>query len=107
MLCLLIRSLEKELMATKLKYLQKVEITSVLKRITSPCHTSKKVWEKTNKWERWGTFLGYRTLSNGNVWISSDEPAEYTPTEYFKAALVSLSERENPVYVSLDAIKPA
>jgi len=53
---------------------------------------------------RKGIFLGYRTLSNGISIYSYDEGVSFEPREYFKAALVCLSERENPIYVALEQI---
>ena len=61
----------------------------------------KKEWKRV-KFERTCIFLGYRTLSNGTRHYDSYAGYDYTPTKHFKAALVSPSERENPVYVPLD-----
>lgn len=44
-----------------------------------------------------GVFIGWRTLSNGDMNYGEDR--EYKPTKNFKAALVVFSSRTNPVYV--------
>lgn len=68
-------------------------------------------WGKDRFWKskpmapRNGVFIGWRTLSNGHTNYNIDEPADYTPKEYFRTALVVFSERENPVYVPLDALE--
>jgi hypothetical protein len=43
-------------------------------------------------------FLGYRTLSNGNVYHSWEEGASYAPTSHLRAMLVCASDRKNPFY---------
>ena len=53
-----------------------------------------------------GIFLGYRSLSDGQVDWSGDE-CTYSRHCTVKAALVSLNARTNPVYVPLDAIAPS
>lgn len=57
------------------------------------------------KMKKAGIFLGYRTLSNGETEYLGEDGASYSPDNYFRAALVCLSPRENPVYVPLDAIQ--
>ena len=52
-----------------------------------------------------GIFLGYRWLSDGQVHYPGEE-CIYEGHHTFKAALVSLNARTNPVYVPLDAITP-
>lgn len=54
---------------------------------------------------RKGIFLGYRHLRDGYIRKSFDEGDEFVMDKQHKAALVCLSERENPIYVPLDHIK--
>lgn len=66
-------------------------------------------WKRTPG-SRVGIFLGYRVLTEGNVhagggWGEDYEPSTYEPKRRFLVAYVSLSERENPVYVPLTELE--
>ena len=50
-----------------------------------------------------GIFLGYRWLSDGQVHYIGEE-CVYEGHHTFKAALISLNARANPIYVPLNAI---
>ena len=52
-----------------------------------------------------GLFLGYRWLSDGQMEHLGDKSV-YVWHHTFKAALVSINARTNPVYVPLSAITP-
>jgi len=63
-----------------------------------------KYWEAIQlKAPQTGIFLGLRTLSNGNV-VYGIDAVVFQPVEYFRAALISPSKKENPIYVPLNAI---
>jgi hypothetical protein len=90
-----------------MKYGDRVEYNQVLKRIyryeqKDRYSTRIKEWKiveiSTNKT---GMFLGYRWLSDGVTDWDSEVGYIYTPKKYFKAMLVSPSEKENPVYVPM------
>ena len=68
---------------------------------------SNQYFEKSDEYKRSGVYLGQRNLSNGSTFFDSEYGWEYTPEEHIKVALVSLSAKENPVYVPFDSIKAA
>lgn len=67
-------------------------------------------YENWKKWERMPysakcLFLGVRTLKNGTRSFDSEYGWEFSAREHFQAALVCPGEKENPVYVPMDAIE--
>lgn len=86
-----------------MKHGDRVMISAVLKRISE-----KRGLEPWAVWRSYprsdsGIFLGYRTLANGVFKFTIEG---YENREYIKTALVSLNNKENPVYVPLDYITP-
>jgi hypothetical protein len=63
-----------------------------------------KVWEEKATEPRQGLLIGYRNLSNGTREYDSECGYLYIPKEYFRAAVVVFSERENPVYVPISGL---
>jgi len=61
-----------------------------------------KVWVKKDLRPEAGLFLGWRTISDGEISLGdSEDPTTYTPKKHFKAALVCV-EGKNPFYSLLD-----
>lgn len=85
------------------KYGDAVKATHKLKRIRCGDGFMDREWRRVVCEIKGGLFLGFRWISNGSVWIDN-EGFDYNRKETIKAALVSPSERKNPVYVPLDAI---
>ena len=50
-------------------------------------------------------FLGFRTLHNGPTFYEGDDCWVFCPKETFRAALVSFSEKHNPVYVTTESVR--
>jgi len=77
-------------------------------RITVTNRLKRKKDETQNRWVKVDTepveviFLGWRTLSNGNVYHSWEEGASYAPTSHFRAMLVCANGRQNPFYVEVE-----
>jgi hypothetical protein len=70
---------------------------SVQTGLSSQTH---KVWVLIEK-EITGIFLGTRTLANGRIKYDHEFGVEFYPLEHFKVALISPSERFNPVYAPI------
>jgi hypothetical protein len=68
----------------------------------------RKEWRKT-QWGKRGTMVkgivvGVRTLSNGTIDWSFDEPVTFNPETYFTAYLVAFDLRRKPVYLLPDDV---
>lgn len=83
-----------------------VTCTAILKRRGRALRgwSAEKFWENCTIQPRRAVFLGLRTLSNGRRDVEDEVGYIYEPREYFSAALVCFSARENPVYVPLAAL---
>lgn len=93
-------------MRTLPRFGQRVVITAKLIRradYTSLAFGTKKFWEKYSCAGE-GILIGYRTLSDGVSYYNS-LGISYESGLSFKAALVVLSPRTNPVYVPLDCLE--
>lgn len=70
-----------------------------------------KYWEPLQlKAPQRGIFLGLRTLANGkavahNGSATSAQSISFQPLAHFRAALISPSKKENPIYVPLNALR--
>jgi hypothetical protein len=64
-----------------------------------------KCWKKTKR-NGSGIFLGYRNLANGQT-VCDPDGWYFVAKEYIKVALVSPSDKENPIYIHLDDITAA
>jgi len=78
---------------------QKTTVSSYLVRRLEG--NGRKFWRDKEIEQREGICIGFRTLSEGSRHYDSEYGWEYRATNYFRAALVVFSERENPVYVRL------
>lgn len=97
---------------TMFKFGEELLVTAILKRrsktIKNPPYYApliEKYWEAKTISPRKGLFLGTRTLAKGRREFNHDEGYSFKPTSHCKAALIIFSERENPVYAPLDALK--
>jgi hypothetical protein len=86
----------------KFKFLDKIMVKSKLRRtetiLCGACNRKEWVMDRF-KHPKQGVVIGWRTLSNGELEYYSDEPTMYHPKSHFKALLVVLNEKQNPIYV--------
>ena len=82
------------------KFGDKVKYSNILRRYS---RGRTKFWKPERKPGE-GIWLGYRTLSNGDVYHDEDG-AGYTPKEWQKAALICTNSKENPFYVPAEDIE--
>ena len=94
---------------------QRVNTTHKLKRVKTTRkmvlpsgkeHTSQnwKVWERVPYTCVGAIFLGTRTLKNGIREFDSECGWSFDPKEHFKAALICITGKLNPVFVPLDCL---
>ena len=85
------------------KFLDRIMVKSKLRRTETFVRgaNNKKQWDIDRfKHPKLGVVIGYRLLSNGeSEYQCNDEPIIYHPKDYFKAFLVVIDEKHNPIYV--------
>jgi hypothetical protein len=84
------------------KFLDKIMVKSKLRRtetILSGAYNRKEWVIDQFKHPKQGVVIGWRTLSDGVSEYYTDEPTRYHPKIHFKALLVVLNEKQNPIYV--------